>query len=86
MGRQEKHPLKAIGLKRAIELMRLPNTRLVRMVTDGSPDGFAHYVVPGGYVEPSTADKIKARPDVVAGNDGLFPGHDQTWRVMANVE
>jgi len=72
---------KPLGLKRAIDLMRLPGTRLVRMFTVGSPEGYAHYIIPGGYVEPDTAEKIKARPDVIAGEDGLFPNVDQTWRM-----
>lgn len=74
-------PPKAVGLKKALELMRQPGTRLVRMYTDKAPDGFAHYLVPGGYVEPSTAEKIKDHPLVCASEDGLFPGHDQTWRL-----
>ena len=74
---------KAIGLKRAMDLMRKPGTRLIRNHT---AQGFAHYVVPGGYVEPETAEKIKARGDVVGGKDGLWPGHDQTWYVVTNAE
>jgi hypothetical protein len=38
--------------------------------------------VPGGYVEPEVAEKIKKHQGVVAGTDGLFPGHDQTWRMQ----
>lgn len=77
---------KVLSFKRACELMGLPGTRLVRMRSAESPSGFAHYVVPGGSVTPDTAAKIKARGDVVAGQDGLFPGHDQTWRVLANIK
>lgn len=80
-----KHPPKAIGLKKALEAMRKPGVRLVRMRAEGAIDGFAYYIVPGGYIEPATAEKIRRRPDVVGGNDGLFPGHDQTWRILANV-
>lgn len=72
---------KAIGLKKAMDMMHLSGTRLVKMRSEGSPDGFAHYLVPGGYVEPETAAKIKAQPNVTCGEDGLFPGHDQTWRI-----
>lgn len=77
-----KHPpKKAISFKRAISMMRLRGTRLVKMHTDSCPGGFAHYVIPGGYVEPDVAEKIKAHPAVSASKDGLFPGHDQTWRM-----
>ena len=73
--------IKPIGLKKALAMMRHHSTRLVCMHTTTSPEGFAHYVVPGGYVEPGVAEKIKAHPQVHAGEDGLFPGTDQTWRM-----
>ena len=76
-------PLKEIGLKRALELMRRPGTCLAKMFTGASPEGFAHYIVPGGTVSAETAEKIKAHPLVWASKDGLFPGHDQTWRLGA---
>jgi hypothetical protein len=74
-------PLEEIGLKKALELMRKPETRLVKMFTDASREGFAHYVIPGGLVGPTTAEKIKKHPLVHASKDGLFPDHDQTWRL-----
>jgi hypothetical protein len=46
-----------------------------------SVDGKTYYVVPGGYVEPSDAEKIIARPDVHPYDDGLFPGCTQSWRL-----
>jgi hypothetical protein len=71
--------LKAIGFSRAMDLMRLPGTRLIKSRSGDSE--FAHYVVPGGYVEPDVAEKIKKHPQVTASQDGLWPGLDQTWRV-----
>jgi hypothetical protein len=62
-------------------MMRQPGTRLVKMFTNGSREGFAHYLVPGGYVTPDTAEKIKQHPLVRASEDGLFPNQDQTWRL-----
>ena len=76
-----KRPPKAIGFNSAIEKMRREGTRLVCMVTDASQEGVAHYVIPGGYVTPDVAEKIKSHPLVVSGHDGLFPGHAQTWRM-----
>ena len=73
--------LKAIGLNKALDMMRRPGTRLVKMFSDAVPAGFAHYIVPGGYVTPETAAKIKAHPLVRCSHDGLFPGQDQTWRL-----
>jgi hypothetical protein len=40
------------------------------------------FVVPGGPVTDATADRIRKRPDVIGQHDGLFPGHDQTWRMQ----
>jgi hypothetical protein len=71
-------PLKATGLNKAMDLMRVPDARLVKMHVDGSP---TYYIVPGGYVGPSTAEKIKSHPKVTASEDGMFPGHSQTWKI-----
>lgn len=84
MNKPVKQPQKEIGFKKAIDIMRKPGTRLIRMRQDAALDGFAHYVVPGGYVSADTAQKIKDHPQVFAGKDGLFPGHDQTWRLGSN--
>jgi len=43
------------------------------------------FVVPGGAVTDETAEKIKRRPDVAGQHDGLFPNHDQTWRMKSNT-
>jgi hypothetical protein len=40
------------------------------------------FVIPGGPVTDTTADRIKKRPDVIGQHDGLFPGHHQTWRMQ----
>jgi hypothetical protein len=69
---------KTLGYARAIEAMRMPETRLVRMHNGGlTGGGFAFYVIPGGRVEDQVAVKIIAHPLVRAGHDGLFPGHHQ---------
>lgn len=77
---------KPLGLKKAMDLMRMPGTRLMRMFTVGSPEGYAHYIIPGGYVEPDVAEKIKNRPDVIPSKDGLFPNADQTWRIVKDED
>jgi hypothetical protein len=72
-------PPKAIGLRRALDLMRQhPETRLV-LTKCGTGDVF--YLAPGGYVEPDTADKIIKHPQVSASEDGMWPGMSQTWRL-----
>lgn len=66
-------------LAKALDLMRIPGTRLVQVHESGN--GRVYYVIPGGPVTDEIAEKIKAHPLVVAGKDGLFPGHSQTWRI-----
>jgi hypothetical protein len=39
------------------------------------------FVLPGGAVSDQVAAEIREHPSVVGGNDGLFPQHDQTWRM-----
>jgi hypothetical protein len=60
--------------------MRRPETRLVRM---HSARGSAWFVIPGGPVDHAVAIKIQNHPLIRAGSDGLFPGHDQTWRMVS---
>jgi hypothetical protein len=67
-----------IGLNRAIDLMRLGSV-LVRQHNGDGTSG--HYLAPGGYVEPAIAEKLKSHPLISAGADGIWPGHDQTWKL-----
>jgi len=70
-------PLKAIGFRKALDLMRQrPETRLI---LSKSKTGNVFYLAPGGYVEPDTADKIIKHPQVSASEDGMWPGMSQTW-------
>ena len=64
---------------KAMDLMRRPGARLIK--THTSNGGCAHYIAPGGYIEPEVAEQIKSDPSVVAGEDGMWPGHSQTWRI-----
>jgi hypothetical protein len=76
----ERWPPAAIGYRRAIEILRRPGARMIKMYTHKSPEGYACFVVPGGYVSPETAKKIQEHPQIVASHDALFPGMTQTWR------
>jgi len=71
----EKGPL---SLKKALEFMRGGNGRDRSCLLKSAG---IFYVVPGGYVEPDTAKAIMKRPDVCGSKDGLWPDHDQTWRI-----
>ena len=65
------------GAKKALDFMRTPGARLVKL---HESTGVVHYLIPGGYyVEPDIVAKIKAHPLVRPGDDGMWPGHDQTW-------
>ena len=67
---------------KAIELMRRPDTRMIATLTSDLPGGIAFYIVPGGVVHPAAAAKIKDHPLVRGEKDGLFPNHEQTWRMV----
>src|SRR5258706_12734287 len=68
----EKGPL---SLKKALEFMRGGNGRQRACLLKSAG---IFYVVPGGYVEPDTAKAIKKRPDVIGGEEGVWPHHD--WK------
>lgn len=65
--------MKSMSFKRAMDAMHLSGTRLVR-ASDGR-----HCVVPGGPVDPPTAEKIKANAGVVPIADKQFAGC-QVWQ------
>jgi hypothetical protein len=70
-------PLLALATTVALDLM-LTGSKLMRM--HGRHQGW--FVVPGGEVDDTTADTIIKHPSVIGGRDGLFPQHDQTWRMQ----
>jgi hypothetical protein len=60
-------------------LLRKPEARLIKQNHNGRT---RHYIVPGGVVDEQVAQMIKDHPQVRGGKDGLFPGHEQTWRIL----
>jgi hypothetical protein len=69
---------KRISLHRAIDLMRIGSVLIKQHNEDGT---MGHYLSPGGYVEPTVAEKLKRHPLIHAGSDGIWPGLDQTWKL-----
>lgn len=70
--------IKSIKFDRAMDKMRLPGRRLVKMTINQSP---AYFISPDGPVSLDVAEKIISHPLVRPMRDGLFSGHDQTWRI-----
>ena len=68
-----------LRLKAAELLMHKPDTYLMRMHTT---TGAEYFVVPGGRVRSDDAAKIIARPDVTPHDNGLFPGIEQSWKLV----
>jgi hypothetical protein len=69
-----------LSLNKALDLLlHKTGTRMMRM---HSSDGDHFYIVPGGPVDPATAQKILKRPDIMVFDDGLFPGNPQSWRLQ----
>jgi hypothetical protein len=67
----------ALTHEEALDLMKT-GSRLVKIIGRG---GAMWFVIPGGQVTDVIADQIKQHPAVVGQKDGLFPHHDQTWRM-----
>jgi hypothetical protein len=65
-------------LKKAVDLLRLPDARMMKMT---APDGASYFIVPGGRLHDGDAEKILKRIDLIAFEDGLFPGNSQCWRL-----
>jgi hypothetical protein len=72
-----------LTLHKALDLLRQPGSRMVR--TNGNGDDLKrseHWITPACVrVDPKLAERIKLHPQVIAGKDGIWPGHDQTWRI-----
>jgi hypothetical protein len=67
-------------LSSAMNAMRRPGARLIQTFSYyGKPD---YWIAPGGgRVDSKIAEQIIAHPQVIGGEDALFPGHHQTWRM-----
>jgi hypothetical protein len=70
---------KSIKYDRAVDLMR-SGSRLCKMHANG---GSEHFMVPGGRITDAVAARIKEHPLICSGQDGLFPGLNQTWKLRA---
>jgi hypothetical protein len=67
-----------LSIDRVIDLLLHHDGRLARM---HAANGDEYFVLPrGGRVRPADVRKIIFRSDVVASEDGLFAGDNQTWR------
>jgi hypothetical protein len=67
-----------LKFNKAMDLMRRPETRLVKTNRDNS---HVYYVIPGGRVSDEVAKQIVSHPLVREGKDGMWPGLSQTWRI-----
>jgi hypothetical protein len=72
---------RALPITKALDRMRT-GSRLMRM--HGRGQGW--FVLPGGEVDNTTANTIINHPSVIGERDGLFPQHDQTWRMRTFVQ
>lgn len=68
----------SMKLRKAIDLMHEGS---ILMQMNKSGDARAWYLVPGGEIADDTAQEIIKMKNVHSGNDGLFPGISQTWRM-----
>jgi hypothetical protein len=64
--------------EKALARMRTGSV-LVHMHTNNKTQRW--FVIPGGAVNEAVAETIRTHPLVSGSRDGLFPQHDQTWRM-----
>jgi len=70
-----------MNYNRAIVLLSQPRARLVVSHTRETAFGRTYHLEPGGRIGEKTAAAILRRLDVHPVNDGLFPGHPQSWEL-----
>jgi hypothetical protein len=71
---------KKLSLAKALNLLRRSDAKLVRL--HGNNGGAGFYVWPsGGRIPDDVAQLLLERNDVQPYDDGLFPGHPQSWRL-----
>jgi hypothetical protein len=73
-------PVQYLPLNRAIDLLHRKDSRMVKTHTTAGKEWF---IWPKGLpLKPDDAEKILARPDIRAMEDGLFPGLSQTFQMV----
>ena len=72
-----------LTLNKALDLLRQPGARMVMTNGDGDERNRSEYWITPACIRvpPAIAHKIKNHPQVIAGKDGIWPDHDQTWRI-----
>jgi hypothetical protein len=70
-----------LKLHQALDLLRRKDARMVQ--TNGQNGNRTEYWMWPACVriEPKLAEAIKLHPQVIGSKDGMWPGHDQTWRM-----
>lgn len=76
---------RSMTARAAVDAMR-HGASLVLMHDNTVPGGKSWCVMPGGRVSPEIAARIRNRGDVVSAEDGLLPGHPQSYKILAFVK
>jgi hypothetical protein len=73
-------PAFKLSAEQALHLLRKPEARLVRLHGHNGHAGF--YVWPsGGRISDHDARRLLERADIQPYDNGLLPGHPQSWRL-----
>jgi hypothetical protein len=70
--------MKKLTMLQALHQLKQPGARLIRLHT--ARDGCEFWITPATRVPDELAAQLQRHPYIRAGEDGLWPGHDQTWR------
>ena len=74
---------KSDDMNRVLDAMRKGAVMVHMSINRGhTPLKMEYYLVPGGVIDRETAERIKEHPQVPASGDGIWPGHDQTWKIQ----
>jgi len=72
-----------LSLEKALNLLRQPDAKLVRLNSNNGGAGF--FIWPGGgRISDRDAQVLLGRNDMQPYDSGLLPGHPQSWKLGAN--
>jgi hypothetical protein len=83
--RRKRSPIR-LTENQALDRMPTGSTLVHMSPNPNKPADYRWFVVPGGPVKSEVAERIKEHPGVVSGKDGLWPNHDQTWKMRSFAE
>lgn len=73
--------MKRMTYTKAVDLLRLPDRRLVKMHSNQAGESMCWYIMPDGPVSDELAGKLLNRPDMTVIDMGLLSETPQSWKI-----